>query len=156
MPSNTRSKNLWPIVVIGLLGVIATATAGFVYWSVKWGEAAQARKLVNPVPPSPGNIAAGLQTYRNHCQKCHGENGDGKGEKAPELSITPHDFTDAHEMRVWTDGELFWVITKGHRPMPAFKDKLNDEERWQAVDYIRTFAGKPWHVPANADAPPKN
>ena len=24
--------------------------------------------------------------------------------------------------------------------MPAFEDKLSDQERWQLVDYIRTFA----------------
>ena len=41
-----------------------------------------------------------------------------------------------------TDGELFWKITHGHRPMPAFKDKLSDEQRWRTVVYIRTFAQK--------------
>ena len=38
------------------------------------------------------------------------------------------------------DGQLFEEITKGDLPMPAFEDKLSDEERWQLVDYIRTFA----------------
>ena len=41
-----------------------------------------------------------------------------------------------------TDGELFWQITRGRLPMPAFEDKLTDQERWQLVDYIRTFASK--------------
>jgi mono/diheme cytochrome c family protein len=26
--------------------------------------------------------------------------------------------------------------------MPAFDDKLTDHQRWQLVDYIRTFAAK--------------
>jgi hypothetical protein len=43
-------------------------------------------------------------------------------------------------MRRRTDGELYWQITRGRLPMPAFEDKLSDLERWQLVDYIRTFA----------------
>ena len=156
MPTDARKKNFRPIAILGLLAGVVVVTAGLVYWSVESGTAAKARKLVNPIPPSPSDIAAGLQIYRSHCQKCHGKDGDGKGEKAAELSASPHDFTDAHEMRTWKDGELFWVITNGHRPMPAFRDKLTDEERWQAVDYIRTFAEKPsgaTALPAPADAP---
>jgi len=46
-------------------------------------------------------------------------------------------------MRKLTDGELFFQVTKGRLPMPAFADKLSDVERWQVVDYIRTFTGTP-------------
>jgi mono/diheme cytochrome c family protein len=41
-----------------------------------------------------------------------------------------------------TDGELYWQTTYGRRPMPAFRDKLSEPERWEVVDYIRTFAQK--------------
>jgi hypothetical protein len=34
---------------------------------------------------------------------------------------------------------MFWQITKGARPMPSF-ESLSEEERWQLVDYTRTFA----------------
>jgi hypothetical protein len=27
--------------------------------------------------------------------------------------------------------------------MPSFQDKLSEQERWQLVDFIRTFAQKP-------------
>ena len=47
-----------------------------------------------------------------------------------------------------TDGEIFWQITHGRSPMPAFQGKLTDTERWQLVDYIRSLAKKP-------DAPAK-
>jgi len=39
-----------------------------------------------------------------------------------------------------SDGELYWQISKGRRPMPAFANKLSEQQRWQVVDYIRTFA----------------
>ena len=153
----TQTKNSpRPLTVLILLVILGAGAAGAVYWALHWSEGAKARKLINPVPPAPRDIAAGMQIYQNRCQKCHGKNGDGKGEKAAELSVAPQDFTDAHEMRHWTDGELFWSITKGHRPMPAFADKLSEEERWQAVDYIRTFAeGSPgsWAAPGETVTP---
>ena len=85
-----------------------------------------------------------------HCQSCHGLNGDGKGERAEKLSVAPADFTDAHRMSQKTDGELFWQISEGRRPMPAYKGKLGEEERWQVVDYIRTFSQKNALPPAAA------
>jgi len=108
-----------------------------------WTSLAKARRLKNPIPPAPEAIAAGMEVYRNHCQSCHGRNGDGKGDRASELSVAPGDFTDTLKMNTLSDGELYWQITKGRRPMPAFADKLSEQERWQSVDYIRTFARKP-------------
>ena len=84
-----------------------------------------------------------MKNYSTHCQSCHGAKGDGKGERAEKLSIAPSDFTDAHAMGQMTDGELFWKISHGRRPMPAFQEKLTEQERWQLVDYIRTLARKP-------------
>ena len=54
-----------------------------------------------------------------------------------ELDFDPY---DVHAMDRITDGELFWKISHGRRPMPAFQDKLTERERWQLVDYIRTLA----------------
>jgi mono/diheme cytochrome c family protein len=55
-----------------------------------------------------------------------------------------------------TDGELFWKISEGHRPMPAFQGKLSEEERWQLVDYIRTFSQPLVDSPAESSAPAPN
>jgi len=95
------------------------------------------------VAATPSALAEGKQAYAKHCENCHGENGDGKGQKAPELSTAPTDFTKASQMDSRTDGEFFYRITKGRRPMPAFEEKLNETERWEVVDYIRTFERKP-------------
>lgn len=96
--------------------------------------------MKNPVPATAAALAAGKQSYAEHCQKCHGEKGNGRGEKAAELSVAPTDFTDTHKMQRLYDGELFEEITRGDMPMPAFEDKLSEQERWQIVDYVRTFA----------------
>lgn len=101
------------------------------------------RKLKNPVAATSSAVQAGRQLYGDHCQKCHGVNGDGQGPKAAELSVSPGDFTDAKKMDEERDGELFWRISKGRYPMPAFQDKISEQGRWQLVDYVRTFAEKP-------------
>lgn len=130
--------------LIGTMGLLAALLLGMTaafYAIQNWGALARTRRLKNPVPATPAALTAGLQVYRQHCQRCHGEQGDGKGEKAAELSVAPGDFTDAAKMRKLTDGELFFQVTKGRLPMPAFADKLSDMERWQVVDFIRTFTG---------------
>lgn len=107
-----------------------------------WTEMARARRLKNPVPSTPTALAEGKQLYQLHCQRCHGAKGDGHGEKAPELSVAPGDFTDVAKMHRVSDGELYWQITAGRLPMPAFKKKVSKTGRWELVDYIRTFSEK--------------
>ena len=91
----------------------------------------QGQKAEKSRAADPAALAEGKQIYGKHCENCHGENGDGKGEKAPELSIAPRISPTRKKWDGITDGELFWQITKGRQPMPAFEDKLNDEERWE-------------------------
>jgi mono/diheme cytochrome c family protein len=144
MPADRQTNRKQPryLGIFVLFAIIAAGGAVVLYSFSDWSAPAKAKKLQNPVPTTPEAIGAGMMIYMEHCQKCHGENGDGKGPKAADLSIAPQDFTNAQEMSHITDGEFFWQISEGHRPMPAFKDKLPEEERWQVVDYIRTFARK--------------
>jgi mono/diheme cytochrome c family protein len=138
--SNRKSR---PLGILALIVILAAGALSAINASRNWRATAAAKRLKNPIPATADAIAAGKQAYAEHCRNCHGEKGDGRGEKAAELSVAPGDFTDAAAMRRRTDGELFWQITRGRLPMPAFEDKLSDEERWQLVDYIRTFAEKP-------------
>jgi mono/diheme cytochrome c family protein len=103
---------------------------------------ARARRLKNPVPSTPAALVEGKQLYQLHCQRCHGPNGDGHGQKAPELAVAPGDFTDVSKMRRTADGELYYQITYGRLPMPEFQDKIDEQGRWALVDFIRTFAEK--------------
>jgi mono/diheme cytochrome c family protein len=138
-------------LVVGLMILLI----GLGYAVSDWSTMAKARRLKNPVPATPAVMAQAKQLYQLHCQSCHGANGDGHGEKAPELSVAPGDFTDVSKMRNVSDGELYWQITYGRLPMPAFKDKINEEERWALVDYIRTFAAAPSQVKSAHDGAPE-
>jgi mono/diheme cytochrome c family protein len=149
MPAERQTNQKQPryLGIFVLFAIVATGGAVILFSMSGWSARAKAKKLQNPVAVTPEAIGAGMMIYMDHCEKCHGESGDGKGPKAADLSIAPQDFTDAHAMSRITDGEFFWQISEGHRPMPAFKDKLTEEERWQVVDYIRTFAKKPSGAP---------
>jgi mono/diheme cytochrome c family protein len=130
-------KLLAPVLVTFV--IIAIAGGIVLYSFTGFGARSRARKLQSPVPPTPEAIAAARLIYENRCANCHGIDGDGKGPKAEELSVAPADFRNARAMAAITDGELYWQITKGARPMPSF-ESLPEETRWQLVDYVRTFA----------------
>jgi mono/diheme cytochrome c family protein len=137
--ASSQSKVLGIFVVFFM---VAIAGATFLYSLSGWSTPAKVKNLKNPFAAPPEALAAARIDFGAHCQSCHGANGDGKGERAERLSIAPADFGDAHAMGLRTDGELFWIITEGHKPMPAFRGTMTDEQRWHLVDYVRTFARK--------------
>ena len=152
-----NSKFKPTLLGIFVVFVIAAIVGSVVVYSLSdWTAPEKARQMPNPFPPTPKAIGLGMSAYADHCENCHGEDGNGKGERAEKLSVAPSDFTDAHTMSKLTDGELFWKISEGHRPMPGFKGKLSEEERWQLVDYIRTFSQPLVDSPAESSKPTPN
>jgi mono/diheme cytochrome c family protein len=139
-PGKTPPRNGLLLKVAVLFVILAAGGAIFLYVNRDWSAPAAAKNLQNPVPATDESIALGMKIYSTRCQHCHGERGDGKGERAGNFSMAPSDFTDAQAMSLISDGELFWKISHGRRPMPSFQDKLSERERWQLVDFIRTFA----------------
>ena len=99
-----------------------------------------ARDTPNPIPAAPPSIKQGEQLYQSQCSMCHGATGDGHGDLAATLKMDVPDFTDKYVQDERTDGEWFWIITHGHKRMPADGDRLSPEIRWHMVNYIRTFA----------------
>lgn len=98
--------------------------------------------LTNPLPDEEATRAAGKKLYQTKCLGCHGAAGQGNGPRAAGLKPPPADFTDASMMAEMTDAALFWKISEGAKgtSMPAWKDKLKEDERWQLVRYLRTFS----------------
>jgi mono/diheme cytochrome c family protein len=147
----TKSGPKSQVLGIFLVFITVAIAGGIIVYSLSdWSAPAKAKAMPNPIPATPQAIGAGMSIYMDRCQNCHGEDGNGKGERAEKLSVAPADFTDAHAMGAQTDGELFWKISEGHRPMPAFEKKLSEQERWQLVDYIRTFSQSAIAAPSAA------
>lgn len=105
-----------------------------------WPAPESALKVKNPVKSDDGSVKEGKDLYAQHCKSCHGAKGKGDGPKAEKIDISCGDFSSS-EMSKVTDGELFWKTTEGRKPMPSFKDKLSDGERWAIVNYIRSLGG---------------
>jgi mono/diheme cytochrome c family protein len=143
----TRSR--WAIagtfvfaVALGVSGVL------FAHEQNDWVAPPEAKNLKNPVPVNDTTVAAGRDVYTAKCVECHGDKGDGNGDEAEMYDPKPGDFTNARMMKEMTDGELFWKITEGKKPMPSFKNRLTEEQRWQVVNYIRTFSKPAAPAPA--------
>lgn len=92
---------------------------------------------------SPMQIAAGRNIYNKSCVVCHGKLGDGKGPAASGLKKEPPRFNDPRWMMKEKSEDFFDVLSNGEKPMPAFKNKLTEEQRWNAIDYIWTFVYTP-------------
>jgi copper transport protein len=100
-----------------------------------------AANLNNPVPATVGSISSGETLYEQYCLHCHGIRGKGDGPAGRALRPPPADLTVHTAPGVHPDGQLFEWITNGYpgSVMPAFNEKLTDVQRWDLVNYIRTF-----------------
>lgn len=101
----------------------------------------------NPLAGKKESVQAGKPLYEQNCLRCHGAHGKGDGEMAKKLKSKPANLSDVHMMKEMTDAALFWKISEGAAKgvMPAFKNRLKEQERWHLVNYIRTFAAHAAH-----------
>ena len=135
------------VLLATALGVLLVITA-VAHDPKVWPVPAAAKKMKNPVPRSDATLSAAKSIFNYQCVSCHGETGKGDGPDVMMYDVAPADLTDAHMMGMMTDGEIFYKISEGRKPMPAFKKSLSDEQRWQLVHFVRTLAPKMHHAPA--------
>lgn len=84
-------------------------------------------------------VKQGKDLYMQHCKSCHGAKGQGDGPKAEKIDISCGDFTSAEFAKV-PEGEVYWKTTEGRKPMPSYKSKLSDNERWAVTAYVKSLA----------------
>jgi mono/diheme cytochrome c family protein len=103
-----------------------------------WKAPPSAANRPNPVPANATTLAAGQKLYVNNCLTCHGASGKGDGPGGAALEKKPADFTS--RIKGESDGAIFWKITEGRSPMVSWKGSLSETQRWELVNYIKTFA----------------
>jgi len=106
--------------------------------SGKWLSPAPSAAKKNPIAPTQDSIAAGQKIYSKTCAMCHGKGGDADGPAVIELNIHPAKLSDP-KLANESDGSLFWKITTGKKPMPAYGKRLSETDRWNLVNYLRTL-----------------
>ena len=88
----------------------------------------------------------GKTLYRHACGTCHGRRGNGRGPSARALDPEPWDLTLGTFMTgegKSVDLDIFHAVSHGVEgtSMPAWKNLLSQEERWELVEYVRSFSG---------------
>ena len=94
--------------------------------------------LVRGAPDSV--VERGRVIYLEQCVVCHGPEGRGDGPEAPFLSPRPASLISAGSS-VKSDAESLAVIANGkpRSAMPAWKDRLSEEQRREVLAYIRSL-----------------
>jgi mono/diheme cytochrome c family protein len=92
----------------------------------------------NPLKGDEESIALGKKLFSSQCTMCHGPEGQGDGDLAADMQLAIADFSSS-KARERTDGELFYILSKGHGSMPAQGERMPEKNRWSLVNHIRTL-----------------
>ncbi len=100
----------------------------------RWHLVAAVYALATPAEA----LNAGQTIYEENCLACHGETGLGDG---PDAAAAEAEIPDLTDVRYWfnrSNETVFSAIENGAVPDHAYD--LTDQERWDVVDYARTFS----------------
>ena len=119
-----------------------TIPRNFRPYSIETMEAAKAH--LNPVLKSKAVLMKGRQLFNVYCIVCHGKYAEGDGLVAAKANwprpLFPRPPTlQSDKIRDYKDGQIFHIITMGQNLMPSYAEKLNDEERWSIIHYLRVL-----------------
>jgi mono/diheme cytochrome c family protein len=101
-----------------------------------------AAKMVNPLKGTPESLAKAKKMYGYDCAMCHGATGDGKGELVADMKLSLKDYTDAAALKDVSDGEMFSIIKNGKGQMSGEGDRAKQDDIWNLVLLVRSFAKK--------------
>ncbi len=104
----------------------------------------EARLHLNPVSASKEVLKTGQNLYNSYCIVCHGPAGEGNGTVAalpnwPRPLYPRPPSLQSDQVRDYKDGQIFHIITMGQNLMPSYAEKLNEEERWAVIHYVRAL-----------------
>ncbi len=104
----------------------------------------EAAKNPNPVRRTRDVLLEGKSLYSSYCLPCHGSLGEGDGTVTsmpnwPRPLFARPPSLQSDKIRDYKDGQIFHVISMGQSTMPSYAEKLNEEERWAVVHYIRAL-----------------
>jgi len=137
---NGRQSRFAPQSLLALF--LALGTTLVLAEVTDWRAPPAAANLPNPVAGNANATALGEKLFVANCLTCHGSTGHGDGPGAAALEKKPDNLGARIRETGEKDGELFWKISEGRAPMITWKTTLSETQRWELVNYIRTFAGK--------------
>jgi mono/diheme cytochrome c family protein len=90
------------------------------------------------LPATPAFLARGRERYGIYCAPCHDAAGTGLGlvgERSGWKAPTLH----ADYIKAMPLGQLYDVVTRGVRTMPAYAPQVPTADRWAIAAYVRTL-----------------
>ena len=161
MPTSPKKSKTIPKILFAMVIILIFLSIGLAaFHKTPWSVPLEDKLRKNPLAASDANLNAAKPVFNEYCANCHGDSGKGDGPDAMMYDPSPSDLTDAKHMNSLTDGEIFYQITQGRKPMPSFRKKLTDDQRWQLVILVRSFAAPAPPLPAPTKTPepptPKN
>ena len=137
-----RTLRLRKILFALLLALICVAILMAVHENKQWNIPEEDKRRVNPIQPSREVINAARGIYLDKCSQCHGTLGKGDGPDAATYYPSPTNLTDASHINSVTDGEIFYIITKGKGKMMEEGERVPEKLRWNLVNLVRALAAK--------------
>lgn len=125
-----------------LLMLVPTAfvVGGYLVYTDTGPDRTRAVEPPNPILADAGSVSRGGALFAQNCLACHGPRARGDGPTSATLNPRPPDMSQPHTA-AHSDGYLFNVITNGSpgSAMPAWGGQLNERERWDLVNYLRSL-----------------
>ncbi|MBI4446700.1 MAG: cytochrome c [Acidobacteria bacterium] len=96
----------------------------------------------------PGNVQKGVEVHKKQCLRCHGAEGKGDGPASRLLKVKPADWRDPARMSSLSDEDLYRLVKEGgaaagkSKMMPAFGAKLNDQEIYDVIAFVKSLHSK--------------
>ena len=146
-----QALRLRKILLACVFALICLSIGFAAFHKTPWVVPQEAKERKNPLNAADVNLSTTKQLYVDHCSNCHGEAGKGDGSEAMMYDPTPSDLTDPVRMSKLTDGEIYYQITEGRKPMPSFRKRLTEDQRWQMVVFVRSLTVTP--APPRAQKP---
>jgi len=104
----------------------------------EWIVPKQAKFMENPIVNDTKSRTDGAKIYKKLCVACHGIDGKGDPVAIKAMHPRPADFSIAF-FQNQSDGTIYWKITKGRGIMAAYESMLTETQRWEVINYLRTF-----------------
>ena len=91
-----------------------------------------------PIPISKADIERGQTRFNIYCTPCHGRLGDGTGMVVLRGFRQPPSYYSDRLVNAPV-GHFYDVITNGFGAMPSYASRVESDDRWRIVAYIRAL-----------------
>jgi mono/diheme cytochrome c family protein len=91
-----------------------------------------------PSPVTAEQLNRGRERYNIYCSVCHGITGKGDG-MVVQRGFPPPPSLHEQRLRDAPEGHLFNVISNGYGAMYSYGSRVDPEDRWAIIAYIRAL-----------------